>query len=48
MIVVFGVHSVLIYVVISSWTNPSPENLGRLSNIMKIDMLVGLFAVYMG
>ncbi len=48
MIVVFGVHSVLIYIVISSWTNPSPENLGRLSNIMKIDMLVGLFAVYMG
>ena len=48
MIVVFGVHSVLIFVVISSWSNPTPENLGRLSNLLKVDMLVGLFAVYMG
>jgi len=48
MIVVLGVHSVLLYVVISSWSNPTPKNLGRLSNILKADMLVGLLAIYMG
>jgi geranylgeranylglycerol-phosphate geranylgeranyltransferase len=48
LIVVLGVHSVLIFVVISSWSNPVPENLGRLSNLMKVDMLVGLLAIYMG
>lgn len=47
-IVVFGVHSVLIFVVINSWLNPVPENLGRLSNLLKVDMLVGLLAVYVG
>jgi len=48
MIVVLGVHSVLVFVVISSWLNPSQKNLGRLSNIMKADMLIGLLAIYMG
>ncbi len=48
LIVVLGVHSVLIFVVISSWSNPIPENLGRLSNLLKVDMLVGLLAIYMG
>jgi len=48
LIVVLGVHSVLIFVVISSWSNPVPENLGRLSNLLKVDMLAGLFAIYMG
>ena len=47
-IVVFGVHSILIFIVISGWINPSPKNLGLLSNILKVDMLVGLFAIYMG
>lgn len=47
-IVVIGVHSVLIFVSISSWVKTTPENLGRLSNILKIDMLIGLFAIYMG
>lgn len=48
LIVVFGVHSVLIFVVITGWSNPSPHNLGRLSTLLKIDMLIGLFAIYMG
>lgn len=48
LIVVIGVHSVLIFVIITGWSNPSPKNLGRLSTILKIDMLVGLFAIFMG
>ena len=48
LVVVLGVHSVLIFVVISSWSDTSPKNLGRLSNLMKLDMLVGLVAIYVG
>jgi len=48
LIVVFGVHSVLLFVVITGWSNPSPQNLGRLSTLLKIDMLIGLLAIYMG
>jgi geranylgeranylglycerol-phosphate geranylgeranyltransferase len=48
LVVVFGVHSVLIFVVFSGWYNSSPENMGRLSNLLKVDMLIGLFAIYIG
>jgi geranylgeranylglycerol-phosphate geranylgeranyltransferase len=47
-IVVLGVHSVLIYIIYSMWKNPGPKNLGRLSTILKIDMVIGLFSVFMG
>lgn len=47
-VVILGVDFIIIYVIWSMWHNPSSSNLHRLSNIMKIDMLVGLAAVYAG
>ncbi|MFQ6618341.1 MAG: geranylgeranylglycerol-phosphate geranylgeranyltransferase [Fidelibacterota bacterium] len=46
--VVLGVDTVLLYTMISMWLKPNSENLGKLSGILKIDMLVGLLAIYMG
>jgi geranylgeranylglycerol-phosphate geranylgeranyltransferase len=46
--VILGVDLVLFYVLWSMWKNPSTSNLGRLSTILKIDMLLGLAAIYMG
>jgi geranylgeranylglycerol-phosphate geranylgeranyltransferase len=43
-----GVDSVLIYVIWSMWHNRSRSNLHRLSNILKVDMLIGLAAIYAG
>jgi geranylgeranylglycerol-phosphate geranylgeranyltransferase len=48
LIVLFGVDLILAGVVISMWMKPVPENWGRLSVLMKADMLVGLAAVYLG
>jgi len=46
--VILGVDLVLFYVVWSMWKDPSASNLGRLSAILKIDMLLGLAAIYVG
>ena len=48
LVVILGVDLVVIYVIFSIWKNPQPANLGRLSTILKIDMLMGLFAIYVG
>lgn len=45
-IVLFGVDSVLVYVMVILLRDPSMEQLGRLSTLLKADMLVGLTAVY--
>jgi len=47
-IVMLGVHTVLIYVSVNGWENPTTENFGRLSTILKVDMFIGLLAVYVG
>jgi geranylgeranylglycerol-phosphate geranylgeranyltransferase len=47
-VVILGVDFVLVYVMISMWINSSSRNLGKLSNILKADMLVGLIAIYVG
>ena len=47
-IVIIGVYPVLFYVIYNSWKNPEPGNLNRMSNLLKIDMLVGLLAIYVG
>ena len=47
-IVLLGVDLVLIGVVVLLWAFPRPENWGRLSVLMKADMLMGLIAVYFG
>ena len=43
-----GVDSVLIYVIWSMWHDRSRSNLHRLSNLLKVDMLIGLAAIYAG
>jgi len=47
-VVLLGVDLVIIYVIFSMWWKPEPANLGRLSTILKMDMLIGLFAIYVG
>lgn len=47
-VVGFGVDLFLIYVLISLWFNSRPENLRRIAFLMKLNMLVGLLAVYLG
>jgi geranylgeranylglycerol-phosphate geranylgeranyltransferase len=43
-----GVNAVIVGVVYSLWKDQSSKNLNVLSNILKWDMLVGLFAIYIG
>lgn len=43
-----GVNAVIVGVVYSLWKDQSSKNLNLLSNILKWDMLVGLFAIYIG
>lgn len=47
-VVILGVDLFLIYTMVSMWTNPEPKNLGRLAVLMKLDMFIGLLAVYFG
>jgi len=46
--VIPGVDLVLLYVVWSMWKDSSTSNLGRLSTLLKIDMFLGLAAIYIG
>lgn len=46
--VVLGVDLGLIYLIWSMRRNHSPSNLHRLSNFLKIEMLVGLAAIFLG
>jgi geranylgeranylglycerol-phosphate geranylgeranyltransferase len=47
-VVIFGVDLIIVYVIWSMWHDSSSSNLHRLSNILKIDMLLGLAAIYAG
>ncbi|MBN2012899.1 geranylgeranylglycerol-phosphate geranylgeranyltransferase [candidate division KSB1 bacterium] len=47
-VVILGVDTVLVFVIFSMWKTPVPKNLGRLSTLLKMDMLVGLIAIYVG
>ncbi len=46
--VILGVDFVLLYVLRSMWRNRSTSNLGRLSAILKMDMVFGLAAICAG
>ena len=48
MTAVIGIYPVLIYAIISMWKRPTPHNLGIISKVLKMDMLVGLLALYLG
>ncbi len=47
-IVVIGVDIFLVYVIVSMWSDSGVKNLRRLEVMMKINMLIGLLAVYLG
>ncbi len=47
-LVVFLVHTVIIYTIIVLWKKPNTQKLGRLSVLLKADMLAGLLAIWMG
>jgi len=48
MTAIIGIYPVLIYAIVSMWKRPTPRNLGIISQVLKIDMLVGLLALYLG
>ena len=48
LLVILGVDSLMLYTIFSMWKNPSEKNLGRLSRILKLDMLLGLLAIFIG
>jgi geranylgeranylglycerol-phosphate geranylgeranyltransferase len=42
-----GIYPVLLFVLFRSRKDSSPESLGYLSNLLKADMIIGLFAIYL-
>jgi len=48
LVIVNIVNILLCYVMISMWTNRKAENLGRLNGMLKIGMIIGLFAMVLG
>ena len=46
--VVFGVDFVLLTVSVVLWFRNDPAFLGKLSHLLKLDMIVGLIAIYLG
>lgn len=46
--VIAGVDLVLIGIIYIMWKSPTRDNFGRISTIMKADMLIGLVAVFLG
>jgi len=47
-VVLLGVDLVLVYTMISARRNSGSANLKRLNTLLKVDMLVGLFSMYLG
>jgi len=45
---VLVVNAALLYVIVSMWKDRSPANLGKLSMILKVDMVGGLVAIFLG
>ena len=45
---VMVVDAALVYVLISMWKDHTPSNLGKLSFILKLDMVGGLVAIFLG
>jgi len=48
LVVLFGVDTVVAYVVVEMWRRPEKVVLHRLSELLKADMFVGLLAIYLG
>jgi geranylgeranylglycerol-phosphate geranylgeranyltransferase len=47
-IVLCGIYPVIFYVLYKCWKSPVPATLGKMSNLLKVDMLIGLMAIYFG
>lgn len=47
-IILFGVDPIVIFVIYLLWKNPTPPRLRQISLALKVDMLIGLAAVYFG
>jgi len=48
LIIVTVVNVALLYVLNSMWRDRSPSNLNKLSLILKLNMVVGLIAIFVG
>lgn len=47
-VILLGICPVLLYTMFSIWKDKSPDNLGKISTLLKADMPVGLLAIYLG
>jgi len=47
-IVILGIYPILTIVWYQAHTNPVPSKMGMMSQLLKVDMLVGLAAIYLG
>jgi len=47
-IILTGIYPVIMIVLYKCWRSPDPATLGKMSNLLKADMLVGLLAIYFG
>lgn len=47
-IIVIGMYPAFVYTIISMWRDISKKNMHRLSFLLKIEMIVGLLAIYFG
>lgn len=48
LVIILGILPVLIFTIISIWKDKSPNNLGKISTLLKADMPIGLLAIYIG
>jgi len=48
LIIMIIVNPILVYIVKSAFEDSSKQNLGRLSSMLKLNMVIGLIAIYMG
>lgn len=48
LIILLGVYPVLIFSITRIWKNPVSSELGKISLLLKANMLVGLLAIYLG
>jgi geranylgeranylglycerol-phosphate geranylgeranyltransferase len=48
LILVSVVDAAVLYSIVAMWKDPSPPNLGRVSLVLKLSMVVGLAAIYLG
>jgi len=48
LVIVVGIYPVLALVLYVAWRAPEPDKLGKVSMLLKADMLVGLVAIYFG